>query len=746
MAKKKRRKKFKVLTLLFQTFFIVAFMACVAVAMAIYAKYGQKVLSLYADAQTVVEGSTEDDFKTSETSLVYDAKGDLLKTLKGERDTYYLDSGSIPEDVKNAFVAIEDKKFYQHNGIDVRRIAGALVANVRGGGISQGGSTITQQLVKLTYLDYTDQSYERKIKEAFISVGIEKKYSKDELLEYYINDINFANGYYGIQAAANGYFRKSASSLTLSQIAFLCAIPNSPEEFNPYTNKDNTLMRRDLILKAMLKDGYITKDQYDQAVTEEIKLKKKKKVKVNSVDSFVMDCATKSLMKVRGFDFKYSFDSDVEKDLYNSEYNEIYNQCQASLYTNGYRIYTSIDPAKQKLLQATVDEKMAPFTDTYGDEEKVYDMQATATCIDNSTGRVVAIVGGRSQKLEGYTLNRAFQSYRQPGSSIKPVIVYTPALERGYTPDTIVVDKQLKEKDAPKNSSGGYRGKMKLRNAVEASLNTVAWQVYKDVTPERGIQYLLNMHYNKIASTDYVMATAVGGFTYGTNTLEQASAYCTIANEGKYREPTCIVTITDSDGEVIVSDEQEETEIYKKNAALMMVDILKGVLIRGTAAGNALSNRMPCAGKTGTTDDMKDGWFCGFTKYYTTCVWVGCDNPKKIPNLYGATYPLSIWKPFMEEIHKDLEPLDWDAYQKKKSTKDYKKKDKDDDAVITAPKNTHDDDVDDVDVDDPIDVVDPEEPDVPEEPVVTEAPPAPENPKKDDNPSEPSDPVEQPAE
>jgi membrane peptidoglycan carboxypeptidase len=278
-----------------------------------------------------------------------------------------------------------------------------------------------------------------------------------------------------------------------------------------YTNKDNTLMRRDLILKAMLKDGYITKDQYDQAVTEEIKIKKKKKVKVNSVDSFVMDCATKSLMKVRGFDFKYSFDSDVEKDLYNSEYNEIYNQCQASLYTNGYRIYTSIDPAKQKLLQATVDEKMAPFTDTYGDEEKVYDMQATATCIDNSTGRVVAIVGGRSQKLEGYTLNRAFQSYRQPGSSIKPVIVYTPALERGYTPDTIVVDKQLKEKDAPKNSSGGYRGKMKLRNAVEASLNTVAWQVYKDVTPERGIQYLLNMHYNKIASTDYVMATAVGG-------------------------------------------------------------------------------------------------------------------------------------------------------------------------------------------------------------------------------------------
>ncbi|MCR4716162.1 MAG: transglycosylase domain-containing protein, partial [Lachnospiraceae bacterium] len=566
MAKKKRRrKKYRVLTLLFQTFFIVAFMACVAVALAIYAKYGQKVLDLYAVAQEIVEKSSEDDFKVSETSLVYDGNGDLLKTLKGERDTYYIESTAIPDDVKNAFIAIEDKKFYQHNGIDVKRIAGALVANVRGGGISQGGSTITQQLVKLTYLDFTDQSYERKIKEAFISVGIEKKYTKDQLLEYYINDINFANGYYGIQAAANGYFRKTASSLSLSQIAFLCAIPNSPEEFNPYTNKDNTLERRDLILWEMKDDGFITEEQYSEAVNEQIKLKKKKKTKVNSVDSFVMDCATKALMKSQGFEFEYSFDSDVEKDVYKSEYNDMYNKCEAQLFTNGYRIYTSIDPDKQKLLQKTVDEKMSIFTETYGDE-KVYDMQAAATCIDNSSGRVVAIVGGRTQNLEGYTLNRAFQSYRQPGSSIKPVIVYTPAFEMGYTPDTIVNDKKLEEKDAPKNSGGGYRGRMKLRAAIESSLNTIAWQVYKKVTPDRGINYLLNMHYNNIASTDYVMATAVGGFTYGTNTLEQASAYSTIANGGKFREPTCIVTITDSKGTVLVSDEVEETEIYEKNA------------------------------------------------------------------------------------------------------------------------------------------------------------------------------------
>lgn len=672
MAKKKKR-KFWLLTRIFQSFFVVVFMACVVMAVGIYMKYGKTVLTLYSTAQKILDESSEEDFKATETSLVYDGSGDLMKTLKGDKDLYYLDSSSIPDDVKNALVCIEDKKFYQHNGIDIKRIAGSLLVNLKAGGISQGGSTITQQLARSIYLN-NDVTYTRKIKEVFISIGLEKKYDKEQILEYYINNIYFGNGYYGIQAAANGYFRKSVSSLSLSQVAFLCAIPNGPSMYDPYTNKDKTLERRDLILKQMQEDGFITEEEYNKAIKEKIKVKKPKKTKISSVDSFVIDSATKALMKKQGFEFKYTFDSDEDKDVYDSSYTAAYDQCEASLYTGGYRIYTSIDQEKQKQLQAAVDDTLANYTDT-DEETKVYKLQSSATCIDNSSGRVVAIVGGRSQNdIEGYSLNRAFQSYRQPGSSIKPLIVYTPMLERGYTPDSIVSDTKLEEKDAPKNSDGVYMGRITLRKAVEKSRNVVAWRLFKELTPQVGLSYLKSMHYSNIVSSDYVLAASVGGLTYGTNTKEMASGYATLANNGVYREPTCIVSITDSNGDVVVSDDVEETQIYEENADLMMVDVMKGVLKYGTGAGLALSNGMPCAGKTGTTDDNKDGWFCGFSKYFTTTVWVGYDTPQRLTGLFGGTYPGKIWKIYMEQIHQGLTPQDWDKYtvngQKKNSTEE----------------------------------------------------------------------------
>ncbi len=665
----KKKKKFWLLTRVFQIFFILVFMACVCAAVIVYMKYGKTVLTLYASSQKIVEQSTEKDFQSAETSLVYDAKGDLMKTLKREKDVYYLDSASIPDTVKDALISIEDKKFYQHNGIDVKRIAGSLVANMRSNGISQGGSTITQQLVKLVYLS-NERSYVRKIREAFISIGIEKKYSKDKILEYYINNIYFGNGYYGIQAAANGYFRKSVSSLSLSQTAFLCAIPNGPTEFDPYKNKDNTLKRRDLILKEMLNDGVITQDQYDEAIQEKIKVRKPKKSKINSVDSFVIECATKALMKQQGFTFKYSFDSDADREAYDKQYAQAYDSCEAMLYTGGYRIYTSIDQEKQQLLQASIDENLKNYTEV--SDEGYYTLQSSATCIDNSSGRVVAIVGGRSQdNVEGFSLNRAFQSYRQPGSSIKPLIVYTPALERGYTADSIVSDTPIKdEKDAPKNSGNSYSGRITLRKAVERSRNVVAWRIFKEITPQVGLSYLKEMHYAKIMDSDYVLAAAVGGFTYGSNTMEMASGFGTLANEGEYREPTCIVSITDSNGDIVVSDEVESSKVYDRNAALEMVDILKGVLRYGTGAGLAIKNNMPCAGKTGTTDDNKDGWFCGFTKYYTTSVWVGYDTPRSMPGLFGGTYPGRIWKTYMDQIHEGLAVSDWDKYETDSKGKD----------------------------------------------------------------------------
>ena len=279
--------------------------------------------------------------------------------------------------------------------------------------------------------------------------------------------------------------------------------------------------------------------------------------------------------------------------------------------------------------------------------------------IDNDHGYVCAIVGGRSQDLSGYTLNRAYQSYRQPGSAIKPLTVYTPAFERNYTADSIAVDEPIE--DGPKNSNGTYMGEITLRTAVEKSVNTIAWKLYEEITPERGLSYLKDMNYAKLDAEDYRLATALGGFTNGVSSLEMAAGYAAIANDGAYRVPTCIVRITDADGNEIYASAQTEKQVYKQNAARMMTDVLKGVFTNGTGKGLGLKN-MPCAGKTGTTNDQKDGWFVGYTRYYTTSVWVGYDMPRKLDSLQGATYPGKIWQSFMEQAHDGKEILDFLPY------------------------------------------------------------------------------------
>jgi membrane peptidoglycan carboxypeptidase len=312
----------------------------------------------------------------------------------------------------------------------------------------------------------------------------------------------------------------------------------------------------------------------------------------------------------------------------------------------GYRIYTSIDLEKQKLLQASVDDTLKDFTEV--NKEGVYQMQGAAVCIDNDTGRVVAIVGGRNQDLPGYTLNRAYQSYRQPGSSIKPLIVYTPSFERGYTPESIVTDEKIK--DGPKNSDGSYQGAMKLQRAIELSKNTIAWKLFGELTPATGLSYLLNMNFTKISDKDYVPAAALGGLTVGVSPVEMAAGYAALEDDGYYREPTCIVKIMDSEGNEIVGDSIAPKQIYQTNAARIMTEALTGVIKNGTGKGLGLTNTIS-AGKTGTTDNKKDGWFVGYTPYYTTSVWVGYDMPRSVEDLKGSTYPGTIWHDFMEQIH-----------------------------------------------------------------------------------------------
>ena len=628
----------------------------------IYMKYGKKLIAMESDAKKIVSKSTMETFRQNETSIIYDANGNIMSKLKGEKDVYYIKYSDIPQVAVSAITSIEDKNFFKHKGYDLKAIIRAGFAYIKNKGvITQGGSTITQQLARNIFLSF-EESWQRKAREIFIAIELEKKYTKKEIMEFYLNNIYFANGYYGIQSASLGYFGKGVNSLSLSQITFLLSIPNSPTRYNPYENIEGTLARRDRILDQMVLDGKITEAQASKAKSEEIKLKAPKVEKSSYALTFALDRAVKALMKSEGFNFRYSFNSDEERKAYNENYSEVYSSCQTRLYSGGYRIYTSIDPEKQKLLQDTVDGGLSVSSEK--SKSGIYSLQGAAVTIDNSSGRVVAIVGGRSQKLKGSTLNRAYQSFRQPGSTIKPLIVYTPAFEQGYTPESMVKDEKIE--GGPVNADGVFSGNMTVLDALAKSKNTVAWKLFTEISPAIGIGKLLDMGFSAIADTDYYPSAALGGFTKGVNAVEMASAYAAIENGGEFREPTCIMKMTDSSGNDIVADGfyQKGTSkyIYDENACKMMITCMEAVMTKGTGVGGKLAT-MPCAGKTGTTNDSKDLWFVGFTKYYTTSVWVGYDIPRSLAGLAYTATPLGIWKTYMDSINNGLPVAKLDDYK-----------------------------------------------------------------------------------
>lgn len=654
MKKRKRKTKSQKWWsfLKFQMVLIVLVIAAVAYYYA--GGYAAKIKEMKTEAVNLVAGATRDTFRQDQTSIAYDCKGETLSVLKGEKDAYYVEYDDIPIYIKQAIVSTEDKRFFKHKGLDYKGILRAIVAMIRDGEVTQGGSTITQQLARTVFLS-NEKTWERKIEEMYIAVELEAKYSKEDILEFYINNVNFANRYYGIQAAAEGYFGVDVNHLSLSQMVYLCAIPNNPTMYNPLKKHDMTIKRRNRILKTMLDDGVISDASYKSAKKEVIEPKDTAEpIKNDYAQTYTYYCATRALMESQGFQFKTTFKDDTEKKKYQDEYDELYSECNKKLFTGGYRIYTSIDLTAQNALQDTLNQQLAGFTET--NEENIYSLQGAAVCIDNTTGMVRAIVGGRSQDLDGYTLNRAYQSFRQPGSAIKPLIVYTPALEKGYTADTVVVDEPIE--GGPVNGDGVYSGAMSLRQAVAVSKNTVAWKIFDELTPEYGISFLEAMDFSKLDKNDKRLPASIGGFTNGVSPLEMAKGYATIANNGGYRNPTCIEKITNAQGEEIYKADQTATVIYKENACRQMTDILQSVITSGTGRGYSLGS-MPCAGKTGTTNDNKDGWFVGYTPYYTTSVWVGYDIPKEVPGLGGGTYPGRIWHDFMVKIHEGLDPVNF---------------------------------------------------------------------------------------
>ncbi len=648
------RAMFRVLRAVILTLLILSVVILLAVGgVAFY-----KLYPIYQDYKEqiagVVEESTPETFRLQEASYIYDANGEILAKLTGDEDSTYLTYDEIPQNAINAFVAIEDRTFWENPGIDIKGIFRVGINYLRTEGQEvHGASTITQQLARNRFLT-REVSIERKVKEILIALDLTKKYTKEQIMEFYINDISFANTYYGLQAAAKGYFGKDADELTLSQTAYLCAIPNSPTYYNPYRHPENAIARRDKILDDMLEMGYITQREYEEAVAETITVQRQQVPMRNYETTYAIDCAVRYLMRRDGFQFQYGFRSQEEYRAYEERYNEVYNQERDALYTGGYNLYTSLDPGKQQLLQEAVDSVLSFDGETA--DNGIYALQGAATAIDNSTGKVVAIVGGRSQETDTYTLNRAFQSDRQPGSTIKPLIVYAPALENGYKSTTKVRNINIdsaKEKGADVKSLPGES--LELRRAVELSRNGVAWYIYDDITPDVGLAYLTQMRFDNIVPDDYYPATSLGGFTHGATTEEMAGAYAALTNRGVYRDPTCIEKMINNQGEDIF-EEYPAVQVYQESSAVMMTDILTGVIKRGTASSMGWQGEIEAAGKTGTTNASKDGWFCGMTPYYTISVWVGYDQPKMLSSLYGATYPASIWKRAMQGMIEGLGP------------------------------------------------------------------------------------------
>lgn len=619
---------------------VILLASAVIIGLIVFNKVKPEYDKYMEEGETVVEASSEDTFRFNETTVIYDKNGKVISSISQDRDTVYLEYDEIPQDVINAFVAIEDRTFWTNSGIDFKGIGRVCLDAIRTKGEEvHGASTITQQLARNIFLS-SDVNMDRKLKEMAIAIELTKKYSKEQIMEFYVNNIYFANGYYGIEAAAEGYFGKQTKDLTLSEICYLCAIPNSPTYYDPRENPDRAKERRDLILDAMNDIGYISEEDVETAKAEEYTLCEADGLTGGYDTTYAIDCAVRQFMKLDGFTFQYHFASDDDYTTYQAKYEEEYAKMREELCRGGYRIYTSLDSSMQSQLQEIADE----FVKEKRKSLKMDDFEAAIVLADKS-GQVSAIIGGAGGSNFGF--NRGYQAYRQPGSTIKPLVVYTPAIEEGYLPETPIKNVNLKEaqkllKEAEVHGSvadiSQCSGKtVTMRYGLEKSLNGVAYSLMNILSPQRTVPYLEKMKFTEILAGDYTFSAALGGLTNGATPVEMTGAYACLANEGSFNEPTCITSIIDRYGKERYKRESEET-VYDETAVETMQDMLLGVAKTGTAASLKWyeSSKVPLYCKTGTTDDQKDNWMCGWAGDYVMSVWIGCDTPKDISTV-GAT-------------------------------------------------------------------------------------------------------------
>ena len=563
------------------------------------------------------------------SSQVFDSHGRLITTLHSDQNRLPIDINKVPQNLQNAFIAAEDNRFYEHIGIDPIGIFRAIFANLTNRGIAQGGSTITQQLAKNAFLSQ-EQTLKRKIQEAMLALEIEHKYSKKEILEMYMNQIYFGQGAYGIQTAAKTYFNKDVNELTLTQCAMLAGLPKSPNYYSPFNNLNEAKKRKNVVLDQMVKYGYVSAAEAEDAKNQDLGLSKSHQSKEADEYASFIDYVSQQVAKKYGDD---------------------------ALYKEGLKIYTTMAVDKQ---HAAV-RAMRNLPNNYTDENGLTQPQAAIVSIDPKTGHILAMVGGRGQD----SFNRASMAVRQPGSAFKP-FVYLTALQHDMTPDTTMDDQPVTYGSwSPKNAGGSYSGTMTLSDALAHSVNTIAVQLADRVGTKNIIANAKKMGITTLDAKDDNLAMALGGLTKGVTPLEMASAYGTFANKGVHVKPTAIVKILDRNGNVLedastLEKEETKTRVMSEREAYEMTTMLEGVIDHGTGTAAAIGR--PAAGKTGTTDDNKDAWFVGYTPDIVTAVWIGDDTGShSLGEIYGGTIPAEIWKDYMSSATSDESGGDFSA-------------------------------------------------------------------------------------
>ena len=579
------------------------------------------------------------------TSFIYDINGEVVAEISAWENRIPVGLDQVPQSLIEAFIASEDARYWTHHGVDLRSILRALYRDLISASTSEGASTITQQLARNAFNLGYQKTIVRKLQEVIMAVQIERRYTKEEILEMYLNQIHFGHNAYGVQAASNLYFNKDVSELTLGESAMIAGIAKSGNLYSPYVDAGRAKSRRDTVLDQMARYGKISQAEADEA--QALDLGVTGPPPENYPAAYFVDYVLEQLLDAYGAD---------------------------TVYRGGLKVYTTLDMSLQRSLdQAYVDilDKALPFVDEDGN---LLDApQAAAAFLDPETGGIRAMVGGRNhqKRLE---LNRAVPprgnwegTLRQPGSAFKPIIEYAPAFELGWSPSNVLDDSVKtwyvpgQDPWSPENYNQLYRGLTSLRTAVEASINTVAIKLLNRIGVETGVRYARKFGIDTLITEgthiDASLAVAIGGLTEGVSVVDMARAFSVFANGGISVKPYAIIRVDDKYGGILQENQPQCQVAISEQAAYLMTDVLKGVIQRGTGAGANFGR--PACGKTGTTDEDKDAWFIGYTPEIVGALWMGYDQPKAMDEVFGATYCAPIWKQAVSTWLKDKPVRDW---------------------------------------------------------------------------------------